>query len=192
MTQILQNFKNEITELFKAYRMAHFSLYNMEKTFYDFKEHHPQIEIFVIKDLDFENEVNFDEEEINKNRGNGNYQRIIAGNTIAMFYNIWEDKYRIEIANKISLSKNEIKSDFFKELNFIRQSITHNSFNPCSKLNKLDKLAFVGNSSILKLSSLEVQKIKEFLLIEIDRLNNIYIIHPSIADVPLVNKIKSN
>jgi hypothetical protein len=174
MTHILQNFENEITELFKAYRMAHFSLYNMEKTYYDYKEENPQIETFTIKDLDFDSKLDFNEEEINKNRQNGNYQRIIAGNTLAMFYNIWEDKYRIEIANKISIDKNEIKSDFFKELNYIRQSITHKSFNPSSKLNKLDKLSFVGNSTILKLSSLEVQKVKELVIIEINRLRNLY------------------
>jgi hypothetical protein len=91
-----------------------------------------------------------------------------------MFYNIWEDKYRIEIANKILLSKNEIQSDFFKELNYIRQSITHKSFNPSSKLDKLDKLSFVGNSTILKLSSLEVEKVKELLLVEIERLRKLY------------------
>lgn len=174
MIEILQNFENEITELFKAYRMAHFSLYNMEKTFYDYKEENPQIETFTIKDLDFDSELDFNEEEINKNRQNGNYQRIIAGNTIAMFYNIWEDKYRVEIANKISVSKNEIKSDFFQELNYIRQTITHKSFSPSSKLDKLEKLSFVGNSTILKLSSLEVQKVKELLLIEIDKLSKLY------------------
>ncbi len=154
--------------------MAHFSLYNMEKTFYDYKEKNPQIKSFTIKDLDFDSELDFTDEEINKNRQNGNYQRIIAGNTLAMFYNIWEDKYRVEIANKVSLNKNEIKSDFFKELNYVRQSITHNSYNPSVKLDKLDKLSFIGNSMILKLSSLEVEKVKELLLSEIERLKNLY------------------
>jgi hypothetical protein len=168
MREIFQNFEDEITELFKAYRMAHFSLYNMEKTFYEFKSEHQQIETFTIKDNEIE--VEFYEDEIGKNRENGNYQRIIAGNTLAMFYNIWEDKFRLEIANSVSLSKNEIRSDFFKELNYIRQSITHNSFNPSSKLDKLDKLSFMGNSTILKLSSFEVQKIKELLVSEIERL----------------------
>jgi hypothetical protein len=174
MTHILQNFENEVTELFKAYRMAHFSLYNMEKTFYDFKEQHPQIEVLALKDKDFDNEIIFNEEEVNKNRENGTYQRIIAGSTIAMLYNIWEDKYRIEIANKMSLTKNEIRSDFFKELNYIRQSITHNSFNPSSKLEKLEKLSFIGNSTILKLSSWEVKQINELLLAEIYRLKKLY------------------
>lgn len=172
MSEIFQNFENEITELFKAYRMAHFSLYNMENTFYEFKSKHQQIEIFTIKDN--ETEIEFNEEEIAKNRENGNYQRIIAGNTLTMFYNIWEDKFRLEIANRISLSKNDITSDFFKELNYIRQSITHNSFNPISKLDKLDQLSFVGNSTILKLSSFEVQKIKELLVSEIERLKHEY------------------
>lgn len=167
MKKIFENFEDEITELFKAYRMAHFSLYNMESTFYEFKSKH-QIETFTIKDNKIE--IHFSEEEISKNREDGNYQRIIAGNTLTMFYNIWEDKFRLQIANRASLNKNEIKSDFFKELNYIRQSITHNSFNPISKLDKLDELSFIGNSTILKLSSIEVQKVKELLVNEIERL----------------------
>ena len=152
--------------------MAHFSLYNMENTFYEFKSKHKQIETFIIKDNEIE--INFNAEEIAKNRENGDYQRIIAGNTLTMFYNIWEDKYRLEIATRISLSKNEIISNFFKELNYIRQSITHNSFKPISKLDKLDQLSFIGNSTILKLSSFEVQKVKELLISEIERLKHLY------------------
>ena len=167
MKKIFENFEDEITELFKAYRMAHFSLYNMESTFYEFKSKH-QIETFTIKDNKIE--IHFSEEEICKNREDGNYQRIIAGNTLTMFYNLWEDKFRLQIANCASLNKNEIKSEFFKELNYIRQSITHNSFNPISKLDKLDELSFIGNSTILRLSSIEVQKVKELLVNEIERL----------------------
>lgn len=174
MKEIFQNFENEIIELYKAYKMAHFSLYNMESTFYDYKRNNPQINYFVIKDKDFNDEITFYEEEITKNRENGNYQRIIAGNTISMFYNIWEDKFRLEIAKMKSLNKNDIKSNIFKELNYIRQSITHNNFNPSSRLNKLEKLSFVGNSNLLKLTSLEVYKIKELLLKEIKDLKNKY------------------
>lgn len=174
MKEIFQNFENEIIELYKAYKMAHFSLYNMESTFYDYKRNNPQINYFVIKDKDFNDEITFNEEEITKNRENGNYQRIIAGNTISMFYNIWEDKFRLEIAKMKSLNKNDIKSNIFKELNYIRQSITHNNFNPSSRLNKLEKLSFVGNSNLLKLTSLEVYKIKELLLKEIKDLKNKY------------------
>lgn len=172
MTHILQNFENEITELFKAYRMAHFSLHYMADTFDKFKMENPQINTFTIRHLD--SEIDFGEEEINKNIENGTYQRIIAGNTLAMFYNIWEDKYRLEIAKKKSLEKNEVESDFFKELNYIRQSITHKNFNPSSKLDRLDKLSFVGNSKIFRLSIFEVEKIKELLIIEIRRLRNLY------------------
>ncbi|MCD9854671.1 hypothetical protein LUD75_08125 [Epilithonimonas sp. JDS] len=173
LVQILQNFEDEIIELFKAYRMAHFSLYNMKSTFYQYKECNSQLENLVLKDIDFETEVAFNEEEINKNNENGIYQRIIAGNTIAMFYNIWEDKYRVEIAKILNLNKNEIRSKFFKELNIIRQSIVHNSFNPITKLDTLEKFSFIGNSSILKLSSFEVQNVYILILREIQNLKTL-------------------
>lgn len=170
MKTILKDFKEEITELFKAYRMAHFSLYHMKNSFYTFKSNNPEIENFVLEDKDFDNTVRFTEAEINKNSEDGIYQRVIAGNTIAMFYNIWEDKFRLRIAKKIGLEKKQIKSSFFAELNMIRQSITHNNLTATSGLNRLDKLSFVGNSSELNLSSYEVQRIYEELLKEIDQL----------------------
>lgn len=174
MTTILENFKGEIIELFKAYRMAHFSLYNMKSTFYDYKEKNPRLENLVLEDSDFKNQVKFDEAEINKNIEDGQYQRIIAGNTVAMFYNIWEDKYRNLIAKNISKQKNDIKSELFKELNLVRQSITHNNYKPIGDLNKLQILSFVGNQKILKLSSYEVQKIQELILVEIEIIGNSY------------------
>ena len=174
MIHIFNDFEYEITELFKAYRMAHFSLYNMRTTFYNFKENNPHIDNFILRDNDFDNYVRFNETEINKNSEDGLYQRIIAGNTIAMFYNIWEDKYRCTIAKKIKSEKNEIKSNLFAELNIIRQSITHNNFTAISDLNKLDKLNFVGNSMHLKLSSYEVQTIYEEILKEIEELKIIF------------------
>lgn len=119
MENILQSFKEEIEELFKAYRMAHFSLYNMKRTFYNFKISNPEIENFVLEDEDFNNLVRFNEKEINKNSEGGSYQRIIAGSTIAMFFNIWEDKYRKIIAEKVGVKKDDIKSDFFAELRLI-------------------------------------------------------------------------
>lgn len=128
MKNKLENFQNEILELFKAYRMAHFSLYNMKNTFYDFKFKNPQIENLVLEDKDFDNVAKFNEDEINKNSENGNYQRIIARNTISMFYNIWEDKYRNQIARHFAKEKIDIKNELFKELNIIRQSITHNNY----------------------------------------------------------------
>ena len=174
MTKILQNFQQEIIDIFKAYRMAHFSLYNMKNTFYNYKQKNPQLQNFVLEDIDFKNEVRFNEDEINKNGEDGQYQRIIAGNTIAMFYNIWEDKYRNQIAKNISKQKNDVKSELFKELNLVRQSITHNNYNSISDLNKLEILSFVGNSKILKLSSYEVQRIQELIINEIEVMKNSY------------------
>lgn len=168
MTKTLQNFESEITDIFKAYRISHFSLYYMKDTFYKYKTENPQIKNFVIKEKDSSNIVSFTENEINKNSENGLYQRIITGNTIAMFYNLWEDKYRRIIARHLGVRKNDIKNDFFRELSIIRQSITHNNYDAISDLEKLTTLNFVGNSKILKLSSYEVQEIYDRILSEID------------------------
>lgn len=172
MLKILEKFEDEITHLFKAYRMAHFSLYNMKTTFYNLKSTHPNLENFIVEDQDFENVLRFSEEEIQMNCEDGLYQRIIAGNTIAMFYNIWEDKYRGIIAKEIGCKKNDLKINFFGELNVIRQSITHNNYNAITDLNNLVDLNFIGNSNDLKLSSYEVQMIYEKLLSQIDKIKS--------------------
>lgn len=170
MKNICIKFRYEVTDLFKAYRMSHFSLHNMHNTYYKFRDDNPQLRVFTIRIPQLNDEVDYTEIEIDKNLDGGLHQRVIAGNTIAMFYNIWEDKYRKLIADKLKCSKNEIKSDFFKELNYIRQSITHNNYKPINNLDKLEKLNFVGNSIELKLTIVEVQKIYELLLVEVEEL----------------------
>ena len=65
MKHILQNFEHDITELLTAYKMAHFSLHYMADTFDNFKKENPQINTFIIRHLN--SEINFGEEEINKN-----------------------------------------------------------------------------------------------------------------------------
>ena len=171
MISLVKDFKTDITELFKAYKMAHFSLYNMQQTFYNFKADNPEIENFVIEDRDFESSLRFNKYEIEKNSEDGLYQKIIAGNTISMFYNIWEDKYRGLIAKNFNVKKNDIKNTLFWELNLIRQCITHNNYNPVSDLKKLNLLNFIGDSNSLKLSSHEVQKLYDLIMTEITKLS---------------------
>ena len=174
MNTILQNFENEITDIYKAYRMSHFSLYLMENKFYQYQNDNPQIENFVIRDPETNEEIRFNEKEVNKNSENGLYQRILAGNTIAMFYNLWEDKYRKLIAEKINIDKTDLKNNFFGDLRYIRQSITHNNYNATSDLKKIKKLTFVYENNFLKLTSIEVEKIYNELKLETESLQNLY------------------
>lgn len=160
--------------MYKAYRMSHFSLYLMENKFYENQNENPQIENFVIKDPVTNEEIKFTEKEVNKNSENGLYQRILAGNTVAMFYNLWEDKYRKLIAEKINIDRNDLKNDFFGDLRYIRQSITHNNYNAISDLKKLKKLNFVYENNFLKLTSIEIEKIYNELKLETKSLQNLY------------------
>lgn len=160
--------------MYKAYRMSHFSLYLMENKFYKFKDSNPQIEDFVIQNPDTDEEVRFTEEEVNKNSENGLYQRILAGNTIAMFYNLWDDKYRKLIANNLKVEKNDIQNDFFGELRLIRQSITHNNYNAISDLKKLKITSFIYEANFLLLTSLEVEKIYNGIKLQITEFKNLY------------------
>ncbi|UFK96968.1 hypothetical protein [Kaistella faecalis] len=173
MIDILNNFDNEITDIYKAYRMSHFSLYLMENKFYEYKEFNPQIANFLIQESDTGEEIRFTEEEVNKNSENGLYQRIIAGNTIAMFYNLWEDKYRKLIADELKVEKGDILVDFFGDLRLIRASITHNNYNAISDLKKLKVITFMYDGCLLKLTSFEVEKLYNELRIQIRKFDKL-------------------
>ena len=44
---------------------------------------------------------------------------------IVFAYALWEDRFRSSIARECGLSKNELKSDVFRDLNKYRQAILH-------------------------------------------------------------------
>lgn len=99
---------------------------------------------------------------------------MISGNTIVMFYQIWEDKFRKQIADKLSINKNDVKSFIFSDLNRIRQSILHNNYKPIDDLKKLTILNY-NTSESLKFSSKEISVIYHLIIEEIIRFENEYI-----------------
>lgn len=171
MKNIIEEFRNELINHYKAFRFSHYALHNLGDVYKDWKSNHPELKNFVIEDQDFNITIRFNEAEISETEEKGLYQRILAGSTIATFYNIWKDKYRKKIAEEKGVEKNDIKIELFYELNKIRQAVIHNNFNKTSKLKDLELLSFILIDNTFKLGSSEVEKIYQLLLLELDSLS---------------------
>ena len=171
MEKLLSQFLLDTEELYKSYRLQHFSLKLMWSTYYDYKNENPQITNFKIFDKDLDETISFTEGNIEESAEYGKYQEILSATTVVMFYQLWDDYYRVAIAKRYSCSKNEINSDLFAELNKVRRAIIHNQFNPKECAGKLDILNFlISENKNFLLSSLEVRQIYNLIKKEIGRL----------------------
>ncbi|PIF46492.1 hypothetical protein CLU96_3530 [Chryseobacterium sp. 52] len=166
----IEQFKTEIYDIYKAYRFSHFGLYNLRGTFNDYEENN-DIENFKIVDKECDIEIKFTKQDMQEAKEHGFYQKIMAGNTIAMIYNLWEDRYReIFSKNKGLKNKKELQNDFFGDLNLIRQSITHNHYKRTSEINKLKMLSFLFPEDMFILDSFTVHEIYSLTLKNLDAL----------------------
>lgn len=172
MKNFLNDFRSEITDIYKSYRINHFSLYYTRSTYSDFKDSHSQINNFKVEDSDLNEVIDFSEENvINDTSEYGKYQKISGGLVLVMFYQLWEDKYRKLIADNLAVEKNDLKNDLFGELRYLRQSIVHNHFAGISDLKKLKILKFIVCDDFeLKLSSAEISKLYYLVIQEIENL----------------------
>ena len=173
MKSVFESMRDEFADLYKNYRISHFSMIVMKEIYAENMAIH-KIDSFVIQDEDLDERIDFTTEDIEGCKENGKYQRVLAGTTLAVIYQLWEEKFRPEIANKYQLLRNDVKSDFFGDLRHVRQAIIHNNLQPISDLKKLKTLQFLGNETQLNLSSPEISQVYLFLTREIDRLEVVF------------------
>lgn len=154
----IEQYKAEIYDIYKAYRFSHFGLYNLRDIYLQNKAAN-NIDFLRIQDPQFNVDLRFNEDDVEEAREEGFYQKIMAGNTIAMIYNLWEDKYRGIFSKIYGLDdRKKLQNDFFGDINLIRQSITHNHFNRTSDINRLKVLGhlFPDNKFVLDCFTIEV------------------------------------
>ncbi|GEM_PF-2918947 len=147
----IEIFKTEIHNIYKAYRFSHFGLYNLRSVFNDYKKKN-NIENFKIVDQECNIEIKFSELDMEEAKEHGFYQMIMAGSTIVMIYNLWEDNYRGIFAKCLGhQNKNDFKNSLFGDLGKIRNAIIHNNYKRTSDIDKLEilKSLFPNNEFIL-------------------------------------------
>lgn len=154
----IEQFKTELHDVYKAYRFSHLGLYHMYETIKKMKAQN-NLENFRIQDQELDVDILFSDEEIHKASEYGFYQKIIAGNTISMFYNLWEDNYRSIFAQIQKIKPTDIRNDFFGDLGKIRNSITHKHYQRSSEINKLKVLQHLFPDNKFDLTSYEVHTI---------------------------------
>ncbi len=81
----------------------------------------------------------------NRVKKNGHDITVISNLCIVEIYQLWEDKYRSLIADKIGISKNELIIDVFGDIRILRRSIIHNDSKKLNEFNRLKILDFMKN-----------------------------------------------
>ena len=78
--------------------------------YFKFKGTHNQINNFKIEDKELNEIIQFTESNIENDISEyGKYQKISGGLVLVMFYQLWEDKYRKAIADKLNIKKDDLK-----------------------------------------------------------------------------------
>jgi hypothetical protein len=66
----------------------------------------------------------------------GTNLRIIGNMCLVMIYQYWEDRYREEIAVSKGVTKEELSSDLFGDIRYLRNSIVHNNGRAISEVDR--------------------------------------------------------
>ena len=97
---------------------------------------------------------------------------VITRRTAIVFaYALWEDRYRSEIAAECSVSKNQLQSDVFRDLNKYRQAILHAGNTLCDEPKVL---RFFDKGDKLNLSNEHMTDIFRALVDELNRIAEVY------------------
>lgn len=172
MEKLFNDLEFETIELYKSYRLNHFSLLFM-KNYYIEESKENFLTNFIIDDKSIGQIKFIGENMLEATNDNGRYQFLLASASIVSFYQIWEDKYRKKIAKNLNIEK--IDSEIYYELNKLRQSILHNDHRPTNDFLKVaNNLSFVNENGVLKLTVDEVHKIYLELKKEINFLKEKY------------------
>ena len=76
----------------------------------------------------------------------GEFENIVTRAFIVFVYHLWDDAYRVEIANKLSINKNRVKCPLMGDLRRIRNLIIHEgSIVPAGFSSKLEFLPGIWN-----------------------------------------------
>ncbi|ASO04597.1 hypothetical protein [Arenibacter algicola] len=165
MQNILDRFNNEIKNLYTIYKFNVYGLYLIKQKWQESLITKPDLNQFVLRDDNFKYELSVSKQEFeNDIQEDGQYFTKLSGVFLVSLYQLWEDKYRDEIARHRKIKKNGVMNDLFGEIRKIRQAIVHNNFGYTSELNKLKILDFVINGNKLNLNSATMSKI--FLMLD--------------------------
>ena len=102
MEKLFNDLEFETIELYKSYRLNHFSLLFM-KNYYIEESKENFLTNFIIDDKSIGQIKFIGENMLEATNDNGRYQFLLASASIVSFYQIWEDKYRKKIAKNLNI-----------------------------------------------------------------------------------------
>jgi len=172
---IIDEFWDGILELYTSYKIALMGLLQVNESYANALKINPDLKNFIIRDENHKYEIKLDAIDfVKKNSRNGYFKQTLAGVYLSSIYQLWEDKYREELAILNNKPKSQIKSELIGEIRILRQAIIHNNFKPITDLKKMKILDFIKIDDFINLSFDEMSKIILLLDKEMDLLRKEY------------------
>lgn len=102
---------------------------------------------------------------------NGINQRLLNHSVIVYAYSMWEDRYRQRIARECGISKNDVESDVFYDLNTYRQAAVH-SFQIIKREPRI--LTYFAEGDRMEFTAQQMQHLFRQLIDELNRIGAVY------------------
>ena len=108
---------------------------------------------------------------IRDSKEGGRNIRLHRNGVVALAYALWEDEYRQKIAKELGLSKNDIESDVFHDLNKYRQAVLHVS----GQLDREPKvLKFFSKGDVVSFTKVQMDQLFTSLITELNQIGQTY------------------
>lgn len=171
MKELLEDFHDEILNIYATFKVTAFGLSLFKEKYDSALIINKKLKKINLVDEEMGYGIEISREKFEReNSEYGSFNIMLSGVFLSSIYQLWEDKYRQLIANKLKTKKENIKNDLIGEINLIRQAVIHNQFRPTSRLKNLKILNFIKIDEKLNLSEKEMSKIILLLIEEIDLL----------------------
>jgi hypothetical protein len=106
-----------------------------------------------------------------RNSSGGNNYKTIGNLCVVQIYQFWEDCFRSKIASKLFCKKDQLKSEVFGDLNFLRRSIIHNQAIADKDISKCKIFKWFKEGEEIKFTEKQIEKIIRRIKIELDGYN---------------------
>lgn len=107
-----------------------------------------------------------------RNKRNGSNFVIQANLCLTQIYSYWEDHFREKIADCVGINKDEITSDIFGDISYLRQSIIHNQAIAIRKISKCKIIKWFKTGDKIQMDEYMFEHIISLVKHEIDILYN--------------------
>ncbi|HEY1932775.1 MAG TPA: hypothetical protein VGG99_12235 [Acetobacteraceae bacterium] len=110
-----------------------------------------------------------------RNRKGGHNERAMSRVLLTTIYQFWEDRYRGLFASEIGSKKDEVTSDFFGDIRYIRNAIVHHRNVATVEVNKCKVLKLFTPGDAIHLTADQVRFVVRGVRLALDEICQRYL-----------------